>query len=133
MIKRQELVNDILDLYDYVDVLEMENERLKNNVPKVQTNERSLSQNDLLMIKEGKKKVFEDVVYRWNRVDCNYDEESDTYNFTSFTNWIDKKINRDRIPHSMSYQDFITYFKTELSEMYKKEKEESFKEAKENE
>ena len=29
MIKRQELVNDILDVYDYIDTLELENERLK--------------------------------------------------------------------------------------------------------
>ena len=29
MIKRQELVNDILDIYDYVDHLEKEVERLK--------------------------------------------------------------------------------------------------------
>ena len=37
MIKRQDLINDILDLYDYIDVLEMENERLKNAVPKIRS------------------------------------------------------------------------------------------------
>jgi hypothetical protein len=133
MIKRQELVNDILDLYDYIDVLELENERLKNNIPKVQTKEKSVSPIDALMIREGKKKVFKEVVYSWNHVDCKYDEEADTYNFTSYDNWLERKINYRDIPDSMSRDDFITYYRAELLEMYSKEKEESFKEAKENE
>lgn len=133
MIKRQELVNDILDVYDYIDVLEMENERLKNAIPKNFKKEKDVSFIDVLMIEEGKKEVFRYATYSWNQVDCKYDEEADTYNFTSYNNWLSKKIANDKIPNSMSFEDFVTYFKSELLEAYAKEKEEALKEAKENE
>jgi hypothetical protein len=133
MIKRQELVNDILDVYDYIDTLELENERLKGAIPKVQTQEKVPTFIDVLMIEKGKKEVFRYATYSWNQVDCKYDEEADTYNFTSYNNWLSKKIVNDKIPNSMSFYDFTTYFKSELLEMYKKEKEEALKEAKENE
>lgn len=133
MIKRQDLVNDILDVYDYIDVLEMENERLKNAVPKIRSAEKNVSFIDKLMIERGKKEIFNYSISSWYTVDCNYDEEANTYNFTSYNKWLEKKISCDRIPSSMSFEDFATYFKTELLEMYKKEKEEALKEAKENE
>jgi hypothetical protein len=133
MIKRQELVNDILDLYDYIDVLELENERLKNNFPKVRTNEKNVTFIDVLMIEEGKKKIFNNVVRSWNRVKCNYNEDTEKYDVTPFNKWVESKVDRDYLPKTMSYEDFVTYFKYELSEMYKKEKEEALKEAKENE
>lgn len=133
MLKRQNLINDILDVYDYIDVLEMENEKLQNAVPKIRSAEKSVSFIDKIMIERGKQEIFKWSTSSWNQVKCSYDEESNTYNFTSFDNWLDRKIDCDRIPSSMSFEDFTTYFKTELLEMYKKEKEESLKEAKENE
>lgn len=133
MIKRQELVNDILDVYDYIDTLELENERLKGDIPKVQTQEKVPTFIDILMIEKGKKEVFRYATYSWNQVDCKYDEEADTYNFTSYNKWLSKKIVHDKIPTSMSFEDFIVYFRKELQEMYKQEKEQSLKEAKENE
>lgn len=133
MIKRQDLVNDILDVYDYIDVLEMENERLKNAVPKIRSAEKNVSFIDVLMIERGKKEIFNYSISSWQKVNCSYDEEANTYNFTSYDKWLEKKISCDRIPSSMSFEDFATYFKTELLELYKKEKEEALKEAKENE
>ena len=133
MIKRQELVNDILDLYDYIDVLEMENERLKNNFPKDYKKEKNVYSIDILMIEEGKKRILEKVLYSWNRTECKYDEETDTYSVTPYIKWLDRKIENKKIPSSMSFEDFITYFKSELLELYKKEKKEALKKAKENE
>lgn len=133
MLKRQDLINDILDVYDYIDVLEMENEKLQNAVPKIRSEEKNVSFIDKIMIERGKKEIFNWSTSSWNQVKCTYDEEANTYNFTSFDNWLDRKIDCDRIPNSMSFEDFATYFKNELLEMYKKEKEESLKEAKENE
>lgn len=131
MLKRQDLVNSILDVFDYIDVLKAENENLKNNVPKVKSEDKNVTFIDALMIEEGKKEVFKNATYHWSKVGCSYDEESDTYNFTSFSNWLKEKISINNIPSSMSYDDFITYFKNELLETYKKEKEEALKQAKE--
>lgn len=133
MIKRQELVNDILDLYDYIDALEKENKCLKDSEPKTSTQEKPLSFIDCLMIEKGKEKTFRNVVYSWNHVDFKYNEETDTYDFTRYNVWLDRKIQRDNIPNEMSYDEFITYFRKELQEMYAKEKEESLKREKENE
>lgn len=132
MLKRQDFVNNILDMFDDIDALKMENEHLKNATPKIKTQEKALTFIDVLMIKKGKEEVFKYATYSWNKVDCNYDEESDTYSFTSYDKWLIRKIQREKIPNSMSLYDFTTYFKSELLEMYKKEKEESLKEEKEN-
>lgn len=133
MIKRQELVNDILDLYDYIDALEKENERLKDSVPKITTKEIPLSFIDRLMIKKGKERMLEDVLCSWKYVNCEYNEETNTYNFTSYKVWLDRKIQKDEMPTEISYNDFITYFRKELQEMYNKEKTEALKKAKGNE
>ena len=133
MLKRQDLINDILDVYDYIDVLEMENEKLQNAVPKIRSAEKNVSFIDKIMIERGKKEIFRYSTLSWNKVNCSYDEEANTYNCTSFDKWLEKKIACDRIPSAMSFEDFATYFKTELLELYKEEKEEALKEAKENE
>lgn len=133
MLKRQDLINDILDVYDYIDVLELENEKLQNAVPKIRSAEKSVSSIDKLMIERGKKEIFKWSTSSWNQVSCTYDEEANTYNFTSFDRWLEKKISCDRIPSAMSFEDFVTYFKTELLDLYKQEKDEALKEAKENE
>ena len=132
MIKRQELVNDILDLYDYIDSIEMENQNLNNRIPKVKSKDKDITYIDVLMIEEGKEKIFHDVVRSWNRVKCNYNEDTEQYDVTPFNKWVKNKVDKDYLPNTMSYEDFVTYFKYELSDMYKEEKEESIREAKEN-
>lgn len=131
MIKRQELVNDILDLYDYVDHLEKEVESLKSysNMEK-NANEKQLSHTDYEMINIGKQRVLYDVLYSWHGVNVSYDEESDTYNATSYKNWLKEKINSSKIPDSISLDEFRVYFRKELQEMYEKEKTKALNEAK---
>lgn len=131
MIKRQELVNDILDIYDYVDHLEKEVERLKpySNVER-NANEKQLSHIDYEMINIGKQRVLYDVLYSWHEVNVSYDEESDTYNATSYKNWLKEKVNPSEIPDSISLDEFRVYFRKELQEMYEKEKTKALNEAK---
>lgn len=132
MIKRQDLINDILDVYDYIDVLEMENEKLQNAVPKIRSAEKNVSSIDEIMIERGKKETFKDVFRNWNKVKCNYNEDTEKYEFTPLNKWLEHKLDMDDMPKNLSFEDFVTYFKSELLEMYKKEKEEALKEAKEN-
>ena len=84
------------------------------------------------MIEKGIKATLEETLYHWNKVCCNYDEEADTYSYTSFENWLKQKVRIEKIPNSVSRDEFVTYFNSQLLEMYKKEKEESLKEEKEN-
>ena len=132
MLKRQDVVNNILDMFDDIDALKMENERLKNCVPKVNTKNNSINRIDGLMIEKGIKATLEETLYHWNKVSSNYDEEADTYSYTSFENWLKQKVKIEKIPNSVSRDEFVTYFNSQLLEMYKKEKEESLKEEKES-
>lgn len=123
MIKRQELVNDILDIYDYVDHLEKEVERLKPySIKEEKENSETLTHIDYLMISVGKQKILDRCLYSWREVKAEYDEENDTYNVTSYNNWLNKKLRRDEIPDSFSVDEFRVYFRKELQEMYEKEK-----------
>lgn len=132
MIKRQDLINDILDVYDYIDVLEMENEKLQNSFPKIRSEEKSVSSIDEIMIEKGKEEIFRDVFRNWNKVKCNYNEDTERYEFTPFNKWLEHKIDMDNMPKNLSFEDFVCYFKNELQEKYTKEKDEALKEAKEN-
>lgn len=123
MIKRQELVNDILDIYDYVDHLEKEVERLKPySIKEEKENSETLTHIDYLMISVGKQKILDRCLYSWREVEAEYDEENDTYNVTSYNNWLNKKLRRDELLDSISLDEFRAYFRKELQEMYEKEK-----------
>lgn len=123
MIKRQELVNDILDIYDYVDHLEKEVERLKPySIKEEKENSETLNHIDYLMISIGKQKILDRCLYSWIEVKAKYDEENDTYNVTSYNDWLNEKLIRDKIPDNISLDEFRVYFRKELQEMYEKEK-----------
>lgn len=131
MIKRQELVNDILDIYDYVDHLEKEVERLKSySIKEEKENSETLNHIDYLMISIGKQKILDRCLYNWREVKAKYDEENDTYNVTSYNNWLNEKLRRDEIPDNISLDEFRVYFRKELQEMYEKEKTKALNEAK---
>lgn len=123
MIKRQELVNDILDIYDYVDHLEKEVERLKPySIKEEKENSETLNHIDYLMISIGKQKILDRCLYSLREVKAKYDEENDTYNVTSYNDWLNEKLRRDEIPDNISLDEFRVYFRKELQEMYEKEK-----------
>ena len=123
MIKRQELVNDILDIYDYVDHLEKEVERLKPySIKEEKENSETLNHIDYLMISIGKQKILDRCLYSWREVKAKHDEENDTYNVTSYNDWLNEKLRRDEIPDNISLDEFRVYFRKELQEMYEKEK-----------
>lgn len=131
MIKRQELVSDILDLYDYVDHLEKEVERLKPySIKEEKENSETLNHIDYLMISIGKQKILDRCLYSWREVKAKYDEENDTYNVTSYNDWLNEKLGRDKIPDNISFDEFRVYFRKELQEMYEKEKTEALNKAK---
>lgn len=133
MLNRQGFISDILDLYDCIDNLERENEQLKrerNLRPTTQS--KGINFIDMVMIERGKKEIFNEVFRNWNRVQCTYDEETGKYNVTPFNEWIKHKLDMDYMPNTLSFDDFVCYFKQELQEHYLKEKKEAIKKAKEN-
>lgn len=128
MLNRQGFISDVLDLYDYFDELERENERLKNSIQKVTRKEekRCINYVDMVMIERGKKEIFGEVFRNWNRVQCKYNKDTKRYEFTPFNDWLKHKFDMDDMPRTLSFDDFADYFKEELQERYTKEKDEAF-------
>lgn len=135
MLNRQGFISDVLDLYDYIDELERENERLKNSIPKVTRKEDKKGINfiDMVMIERGKNEIFREVFRNWNVMKCNYNEDTGKYEVTPFNKWIEHNLYMDDMPKTLSFEDFVGYFKEELQERYVKERDEALKKAKEEE
>ena len=132
-ITRRDIVGDVLTLFDYVEELERENERLKKEC-KIQlriTKDENKSCIDEFILRKGKAQVFDYVINRWYKVECTYDEETESYNYTSYIKWTEKKISRERMPREFSFNMFVGYFKEELMKMYAEEKKEALRKAKE--
>lgn len=134
MLNRHGFISDILDLYDYIDKLERENEKLtRERNLRPTTKPKGLNYVDMVMLERGKKEIFSEVFRNWNRVQCTYNEETGKYSFTPFSDWIKHKLDMDDMPRTLSFDDFTLYFKQELQEHYNKEKEEALRKAKEEE
>lgn len=133
-VTRRDIVGDVLTLFDYVEELERENERLKDerNVQPKKVKEENTNYIDDIMLKKGRAQVLNYVLSNWYTVDCNFNEDTEKYDYTSYQKWLEKKISNERIPKDISFNDFTTYFKEELLDMYMKERKEALKEAKEN-
>ena len=132
-IARRDIVGDVLTLFDYVEELERENERLKRE-QKVQprrTEKENTNYIDSIMLRKGRAQTLNYALSNWHKVECTYDDETDTYNCTSYLKWLEKKVSNERMPKEISFNDFTKYFKNELLELYEKEKKEALRKAKE--
>lgn len=134
MLNRQGFISDILDLYDYIDKLERENESLKKEKnTRPTTKPKGLNYVDMVMLERGKKEIFREVFRNWNKVQCTYNEDTEKYDFTPFKYWIEHKLDMDDMPKTLSFDDFVAYFKQELQERYNEERKEALRKAKEEE
>lgn len=131
MLNRQGFISDVLDLYDYIDELERENDRLKRERNlRPTTKQKGVNYIDMVMIDRGKDEIFREVFRNWSKVQCTYNEETGKYSFTPYNEWIKHKLDMDDMPRTLSFDDFTLYFKQELQEHYNKEKEEALKKEK---
>lgn len=132
--KKNEMVLEILNLYD-----ELESLRRANNTPMYKTvhvgsdaNKEDEHEQRIIgmLIVAGKKSIMEKASYSWKCVECKYDENNDIYKVTSFDKWVREKYPKDRIPEFLSYEFFLKYFEEELRSVYEKEKTQALNEAK---
>lgn len=132
-ITRRDIVGDVLTFFDYVEELERENERLKNerNAKPKKVKEENTNYIDDIMLKKGRAQVFDYVISNWYTVDCRFNEDTEKYDYTPYQKWLEKKVSRERMPKDISFNDFTNYFKDELLDIYMKERKEALKEAKE--
>lgn len=128
---KTELITEVLNLYDVIEVLKNQNEKLAlNQLPNNNMAEQNISFIDKKMIELGKKEALKNSIYSWNEVSVNYDEEANQFIVTSFDNWLKKKIIKNQIPSFMSFDEFLSYLHNDLEKMYAKEKEVALAKAK---
>lgn len=131
--KKEEMMIEILYLYDENEALKRKNESLRrdffslNNEKKEET-KFNVVENEALKI--GKKKLLETIVYTWREVSCEYNKENNTYSITSLDKWMKESVAKDRLPDNVSYDEFVSYFCNELSQLYLEKKEKAIKKAK---
>lgn len=127
-----EMITSIIDLHD-------ENEKLKNDVEKykdkleVNNTVDRVETNEVLKDKIyeiGKELLFDKVIYSWSQVSGALDDNGEVYRVTEYKNWLKNKINFDKMPASLSYDDFIKVFEKELKEQYEEEKKEKIEDLK---
>lgn len=131
-ITRRDIVGDVLTLFDYVEELERENERLKNerNAEPRRSEKEETNYIDVIMLKKGRAQVLNYVISNWYTVDCTFNEDTEKYDYTPYKKWLEKKVSHERMPKEIAFNDFTEYFKDELLDMYMKERKEALKEAK---
>ena len=131
-ITRRDIVGDVLTLFDYVEELERENERLKEERDVKPTKKDITNYIDDIMLRKGRGQVFNYVLSDWYTVDCRFNDDTEKYDYTPYQKWLEKKVSNERMPKDISFNDFTEYFKKELLEVYEKEKKEALREAKED-
>ncbi|MCI6273922.1 MAG: hypothetical protein SPD98_02885 [Tractidigestivibacter sp.] len=82
---------------------------------------RPVSHADLLCMREGRKKVFEDSIYSWAGIKAERDEETGEIRVTPFERFRDDIY--DSCPDSMSKREFYEYFDSEFRARYDEKKD----------
>lgn len=118
-----EMILEIIDVYERAEAAERAlAERIVAPVNLTVREGEAQSDADRTIYAIGRKSVFEEAVYSWNRVDA-YKDDDGSVKVTSFEHWRDIKVHE--VPDYMSKAGFFDYFDAELKAMYEKEKGDS--------
>lgn len=137
--KKADIILGIMETFDENERLRHENERLlsEKSLTNIQPKGEQVTGEvktfiDEIVIQYGKKALFDEVIYSYsNHVRCEYDEDTETFKVTPFTEWQRNAIETSKIPMQMSYNDFIEYFDKELKDRYEEDKKKSIDRCKE--
>src|SRR5690606_9235842 len=127
--KKNELITSILDLFDEIERLSKELERdiyqrnLENkyrNSPDINTR---LTKIEEFAIEYAKDKLVDEIIFSWEReVRVSKNTETGQLEYTTFQRWLEKTINKDRIPKNLSYEEIINFLDEKLKSLYVEEK-----------
>lgn len=131
---KNQLINEIINLYDENEKLKMElklkQEIEKKDSPEPLVKDETETEKTISNLNNiAKQLLFEKVIYDWNLEDIKVavKEDSDEFNFLTFEQWLKSirlsdVLSRDYyyILDAISGQDFKEYFKKEFETYYKK-------------
>lgn len=126
--KKVELITSILDLYDEIERLSKELERgiYQRNLENKYRNspDTRLTKIEEFAIEYAKDKLVDEItLFSWNReVKVSKNTETGQLEYTTFERWLEKTINKDRIPKNLSYEEVINFLDEKLKSLYVEEK-----------
>lgn len=123
-----EMILGIVEIFDIAEEAIRENNELKRqqhdassllkSVP--QPEGAGISGAEAIMLKIGRKKVYEDCICDWRKVSASKDDETGEIKVQKFDKWLNDKIYS--VPDYMSRDEFCAYFDHKLREDYEREK-----------
>lgn len=126
--KKIELITSILDLYDEIERLskELERDTYQRNLENKYRNspDTRLTKIEEFAIEYAKDKLVDEItLFSWNReVKVSKNTETGQLEYTTFERWLEKTINKDRIPKNLSYEELINFLDEKLKSLYVEEK-----------
>ena len=124
MMERNEMVMAVLDIYDSIEKLEMENAKMKAGMVAslvTGTEDDPFEGIKARILQIGREKCVEDSFDYWKSVDVK--RKGETIVAESFENWAKRRVKK--IPSFMSYEQFISLCNVELHLVYESEKKDA--------
>lgn len=132
--EKNKVILEIMNLYDEVQTLRntviwLKEQLTGKEVTEAVTGLKELTHYEYIcnvIKKESEKYLLKDVLCNWKKCWCKFNEETQEYKYQNYENWLDNKIyDSNDIFEKITKNDFIEYFKDELTELYEKEKQEA--------
>lgn len=124
MIGKGELIVSVIELYDALEALKMEQGRQTLALAKpADADGHELSKIDARMLEVGRIRAYESCMYSWFECKATKDEETGAINVTPYAQWLKEKVRS--VPDYMSKTDFYEYFADRLQTDYEREKQDA--------
>ncbi|WP_270324530.1 hypothetical protein [[Eubacterium] hominis] len=118
-----ETISEIINVYD-------ENESLKRKIEMLESQKEvtlktggKLSDIDSKLLAYGKERLFEELIYDWNKsVKVTKDEDTGELKINPYKKWFKDVFNSSGIPINMSKKDVFDIFEPEFIKIYEEQK-----------
>lgn len=133
-LNKYELITEIAMLCDELEAYKRSAESIKRDIEALANagSDDGLNANDLMCLKVGRAKVFEDCTSTWYRhVHADRNEDTGEIEVTSFKKYCESTF--VHAPESMSKNEFMAYFEDNFREAYEEEKAKAIAELEESE
>lgn len=121
-ISKYELITEVVRLFDELDACRRDLADLERGIAACSDvgKEKPVNPVDLICLKAGRQKLFDDCTCSWRSVTAARDEETGEIKVTGFRKF--RASVTDRCPDSMSRNEFFEYFDSEFHALYEEKK-----------
>lgn len=129
---RNEIIKDILDLFDTIDYITHDNKVMRSRIDRLcadRPDAKALSEMDERVMRTGREHIVKEVLSYWCDVKYERDEDTDEVTLETYDKWLGRVVRAERLPSWCSVDAFKDYFDVELRDRYEREREKSVAEA----